>query len=279
MSDLVQPGSTVDGYRLEALLGRGAARSVWRARSKEGGTPVALKLLEALDLNKPAMRARFLREAEFLASVSQPSVVKIQHAATVGARPYLVMEMLSGVSLREQLAVGALSRGELMKFGDELLDALASIHEAGIVHRDLTPSNLMCTPQRLVVVDFGLARLVGDAILSRSRGIVATLAYSPPERIQGHAHTRAGDVYQAGLVLFEMATGRVPFPEGAPSALATAHMLTPPPLACSLRKDLPELLDRVLDRALRKNPADRYRGIRLMQRDWRFLWKRSRGSR
>ena len=264
-------GDTVGGWKLARKLGRGGTGTVYEASHESRPGRFAVKVLALDDRAVPEGRGMFERERHLLAAVAHPNVVRLVDSGTVDTSSYLVMELVEGETLRARLARGRLTGRALARAGTELCSALAAIHAAGILHRDLTPSNLMLRDDALIVLDFGLARVVGDATVTASRGIRMSLAYAPPERYQGEPQTIASDVYQAGLVLFEMATGRRVFPDEDPSRLATAHLLERVPSARALVPDLPPLIERLFDRALRKKPGERYADARALLEDWSFL--------
>lgn len=266
MSGRVVIGDTLAGYRLVRKLGRGATGTVFEAEHPRLPRTVAVKVLALDDAG-----GMFARESRLLATVRHENVVQLLDAGTENGASFLVMELIQGETLKNLLARGRPPRAIAARVGSELLAALGAIHASGVLHRDLTPSNLMMRDGSLVVLDFGLARLVGDATLTKSRGVRLSLAYAPPERFNGQAMTVASDLYQAGLVLFELATGRHPFPEEDPSRLATAHLMRAPPSAKALAPDLPSLIDRLVDKALRKDPRERYGCAEAMRADWDFL--------
>lgn len=269
MSPRLTAGDVLGEWRLVRKIGRGATGTVFEATGPRLAQAVAVKVL-ALDVGTGDASA-FEREAKVLASVKHPHVVALLDAGTAAGAHYLVMELLTGETLAGRLARGRPARNEAARIGHELAGALGAIHKAGVLHRDLTPANLMLRGESLVVLDFGLARLVGDSTITRSRGVRLSLAYAPPERFSGAPTTPASDLYQAGLVLFELATGRHPFAGMDPSQLATAHLMRPPPKARELAADLPPLIDRFFDRALRKDPRERYSSAEAMAEDWKFL--------
>ncbi|MBI4862248.1 MAG: serine/threonine protein kinase [Candidatus Riflebacteria bacterium] len=264
-------GDRVGGYRLERKLGSGGTGTVFVARRSATSRPVALKILHGLQGEPREPGRQFANQRRLLESVDHPNVVRVLGGGVDGPVPFLVMELVVGPTLRRRLQRGPLVGSALSTAGEQLLSALSSIHDAGIVHRDLTPSNLILQEGRLVVLDFGLARLVGDETVTRSRGILMTVAYAAPERFRGLALTALSDIYQAGLVLFEMATGSPPFTGRDPSSLATAHLTRPPPAARALDPGLPPLIDRVLDKALRKVPEERYADAASFRDDWLFV--------
>lgn len=262
-------GERLGGWLLTRKLGKGGTGTVYEAAHADRPGRHAIKVL-ALDDSGEGQRL-FERERHLLAAVQHPHVVRLVDSGIEGRSSYLVMELIEGETLRARLERGRLPATLLARAGAELLTALSAIHKAGILHRDLTPSNLMLRDEHVYLLDFGLARVVGDATITASRGIRLSLAYAPPERFQGKPQEVASDLYQAGLVLFEMATGRRAFALDDPSKLATAHLMKPPPSALALQPALPPLLDRLFERALRKSPEDRYQSAEAMAEDWTYL--------
>jgi len=270
MSRVIE-GDTVGGYRLVKRLGRGGTGTVYAAARGAGPPRFAVKVLALDDATRDGP-ALFERERHLLAEIAHENVVRLLDSGRDAGASYLVMELLEGETLRARLARGRLEGPELARAGRELLAALTAIHARGILHRDLTPANLMLVAGRLVVLDFGLARLVGDATITASRGIRLSLAYAPPERFRGEPQSVASDIYQTGLVLFEMATGRPAVAADDPSRLATAHLMKTAPSARAQVPSLPPLFDHLIARCLRKAPEERYASAPAVLEDWAFLF-------
>jgi len=266
-------GDLLGDYRLEKLLGRGATGIVYLATQGATGQKVAVKVLHFDEKVCSGAATRFERERALLSEIHHPNVVRILDWAIEGGCSFIVMELLTGPTLRERLTRGPIAGPDLVRFGSQLLGALGAIHKAGILHRDLTPSNLILEGDRLVVLDFGLAKLVGEQTISQFRSLQLSLAYAPPERYQGLKQTAASDIYQAGVVLFEASVGRHPFPETDASKLVTSHLFRTPPRATSLNAALPPFIDEFLAKALKKNPLERYRDAASMEDDWSFLFR------
>lgn len=264
-------GDVLGRWRLGRPIGRGGSGVVFEARPETGGEPVAVKVLHPLGAETAGDRKRFAAECRLLARIAHPNVVRVLETGEAGGRLYLVSELLGGGTLARLLTAGALPAPRLKRTGEELLSALAALHGAGILHRDLTPFNVLFRGEEAVLVDFGLAQLVGEETLSRARGVRTTVAYAPPERLRGEACGPAADVYQAGLVLFEMATGRRCFDGETLRELVSAQLDAEPSPATRWAPALPPLVDRVLARALRKNPLERYAGVAEMLDDWVFV--------
>lgn len=269
--------TVLGGYFLERFLGEGGAGSVFVARAVDPvrtADPVALKVLHRDCGAGPGAVRRFRREAGLMQNIAHPNVVRILSLGEEAQHQFFVTELQEGPTLRERLGTGPLAGPELTGAGQELLAALGAIHGVGIVHRDLTPSNLMFHRGSLRVLDFGLAQMVGETTLTRSRGIRMTRAYAPPERLRGQRPSSLSDIYQAGLVLFEMATGRRPFDDGDPSVVAMAHLSGRSLAASALNLSLPPLLDHVLARALKPDPKQRYRSVAALASDFTFVMQK-----
>lgn len=255
-------------YRVIELLGEGGMGRVLLAEDDGLRRRVALKMLKRED---ESSQRRFLREARAAARVSHPNLCPIFEVGEAGGRPFLAMELLSGETLSSRLRRGPLTPPEVLDLAEDLLSALAALHDAGVVHRDVKPSNFFLTPHGGKLVDFGLAReLPGD--VARSIGtttdltspglIIGTPGYMAPEQILGQGLDARADLFAAGIVLYEALTGGRPFPGDTPvAALSAALYEAPPPLVGS-----PALLafDAPIRRALAKKPGDRYASAREM---------------
>jgi eukaryotic-like serine/threonine-protein kinase len=244
-------------YRLDEQIGHGGMAEVWRATDLRSGTTVALKRLHpGLAIDRPA-RTRFRREVAAARAVRHAAAVRILDAGVDGEVPWLVMEHVPGGSLADRLREGALPLAEATAIGADVASALAALHAAGLVHRDVTPSNILLPPgggARLG--DFGIARpwdIPGADDATLTGDLVGTLRFVAPEVLAGEAAAPAGDVWALGAVLYEAVTGRRPFDASSPAALL-ASQRTPPPLA-GIDPALAPLLGRMLDPDPTRRPA------------------------
>jgi serine/threonine-protein kinase len=232
-------GRTLDGrYSIESQLGVGGVGAVYRATQVMLGRSVAVKLL--LDGLDPSFRARFEREAKALAGLRHPNIVAINDYGVDHDTPYLVMELLEGETLAQRLQRGPLEPEHVLELTQQLLRALAFVHEQGLVHRDLKPGNLFLEQlpdgdERLKLLDFGLAKFMGspqsspdEPTVTRAGHVVGTPAYMAPEQIAGDGADARTDTYSVGVLLFQMLTGRVPF-VGEPVEQLKAHLVTVAP--------------------------------------------------
>jgi len=243
-------------YELHVLLGEGAFGRVYRGLDRRLGRVVAVKVIKPWWAEDSAWVERFQREAQLLARVNDPGVVQIFDIGHAAEGPYYVAELVEGESLAERLLGGPLSVAEACAVAGQLCRALASAHAQGIVHCDVKPANVLMTAGGKVKVgDFGVARLAEGTSQAPSATVAGTPRYMSPEQARGRPTTPATDVYSAGVVLYEMLAGEPPFVRGSAVELGLRHLQDKPP---TLPLRVPPALREVVDRALAKDPADRY---------------------
>lgn len=251
-----------DRYELGRPIGTGGMAHVVEARDRLLERKVAVKRLAAFIADDPEVRRRFLREGRTAARFSHPSAVEIYDSGEDDEQPWIVMELVEGEDLAQRLdRTGALPEPDALAIADEVLAALAAAHATGIVHRDVKPDNVLLPGDGGVkLTDFGIARTVQETTgtLTATGTILGTAKYLSPEQVTGETATPASDVYAMGVVLFEMLAGVPPFDGDSPITVALAHSRRQVPDIRQVRDDLsPAVLD-VLDRALAKDPADRF---------------------
>ena len=233
---------------------------IFRAEDEVLGRTVAIKLLAERYARDASIRARFKREALAAARLSgEPSTVTIFDVGEWQERPFIVMEHLSGGSLDERLQrTGPPTPGEALLWLEQAAAALDAAHRHGVVHRDVKPGNLLLDREgALRVADFGIASAPGMESLTMTGTVMGTAGYLSPEQAQGERASPASDRYALGVVAFELLTGRRPFESDSPTAEATAHVQAPVPSVSAL-SDLPSELDPVFERALAKDPTQRF---------------------
>ena len=259
MNTELAPGTRFAGYRIEALIGRGAMAEVYRARD-DAGHAVALKLLDAASAQDERFRRRFLRESELAASLHDPHIVPTLAAGDDEGRLYLAMELIAGSDLRGLLREeGRLDPERTVALLEQVAAALDAAHAAGLVHRDVKPGNILVDGDRAYVCDFGLARHVAAmSSLTGDRGFVGTIDYVSPEQIEGTAVDARTDVYSLGCVLYECLVGMRPYDRDSELSVVFAHLNEPPPKPTDVRPELPAAFDDVVATALAKQPDDRY---------------------
>ncbi len=242
-------------YRLDEVLGRGGMSEVWRAEDLELGRDVAIKLLAP-----DADTARFEREARAVASLAHPNITQLYDYGESDGRPYIVLEYVPGGTLEERLADGKpLPDDVAFGIAAGIAAGLAHAHARGVVHRDLKPANVLFDEEgRPKLADFGIARMAaGEGTLTEAGTVLGTAAYISPEQAGGDTATPASDVYSAGVILYRMLTGRLPFEAANPMELVMLHRDAPPPPISGLRDDAPPLLESTAMASLAKNPAER----------------------
>jgi eukaryotic-like serine/threonine-protein kinase len=256
----MREGEVVDGrFEIERYAGSGGMGHVFRARDQETGEAVALKVLQSAGT---LGTSRFVREAQALAAVRVPGVVRyVAHGTARDGQLYLAMEWLEGETLADRLAREALSAAESVRLGARVATTLGRVHRLGIVHRDLKPGNLLLPGGRLdevMVIDFGIARIPGvEQQLTMAGAIVGTPGYMAPEQARGQREIDARtDVFALGCVLYECLTGQPAF-QGAGLALLARVILDEPPRIREIRAELPEHLDDLVGRMLAKSAVDR----------------------
>ncbi|MBC2875052.1 MULTISPECIES: serine/threonine-protein kinase [Streptomyces] len=247
-------------YRLGELLGRGGMGEVWRGQDEVLGRQVAVKLLLGDDGDDSAAQ-RFRLEAQTAARLNHPQVVSVYDFGSWDGRFYLVMELVNGPSLAQQLAArGPLSPAGVADVAAQAAAGLAAAHQQGVVHRDVKPGNLMLDRSGTVKIgDFGIARFVDEtsAGLTRAGQIVGTSTYLAPERALGRVAGPASDVYALGCVLYHLLVGQPPFWAESPTALLYLHVDTPPTPPREHRPEVSQALDGYLLRMLAKEPEER----------------------
>jgi serine/threonine-protein kinase len=255
----------VSSYRLEGEIARGGMGVVYRAVHTVFDEVVAIKaIFPELTLN-PELRERFLNEAKIQRRLQHPNIVQIREFLTHDGKFYIVMEFIEGQTLAHYLSrLGRpMQADEAVAIFHQALGGLGFAHQQGVIHRDIKPSNIMLTRDGVAkLTDFGIARALGSAKLTRTGTAVGTPPYMSPEQIQGAKLDARADIYSMGITLYEMVTGRVPFerPQDADSdfAVLAAHINQPPPPPSRWAPGLPPFLETAILKALEKRPEKRF---------------------
>jgi serine/threonine-protein kinase len=257
-------------YELLGVLGRGGMGRVYRAHDRDLDELVAIKTLLG-DVAKDAAGAvgavdkeRLLREAQICRKVTHPNVVRVFDVGRYEGGIFITMELLEGEPLDALMArEGQLPLVRVKGILEEIGAGLEEAHAIGVVHRDLKPGNIMLTPARLKILDFGIARMIGvESRLTRSGFALGSALYISPEQLQGAEPDGRADLYSLGVLTYAMIAGREPFDGATAGAIAMQHLQQPPPDLGSARPGLPAGWASLVHRLLAKQPADRYATVR-----------------
>jgi eukaryotic-like serine/threonine-protein kinase len=272
---MTQPRLLGGRYELDGVVGRGGMAEVYRARDIRLDRIVAIKTLRADLARDQIFQARFRREAQSAASLNHPSIVAVydtgEDMATGVPVPYIVMEFVDGRTVRDLLQDGhRLLPERSLEIIDGVLRALDYSHQAGIVHRDIKPGNVMVTRNGDVkVMDFGIARAMSDAqaTMTQTAQVIGTAQYLSPEQARGERVDSRSDLYSTGCLLYELLTGRPPFTGDSPVAIAYQHVRENPVPPSRVDPDVPAWADAIVLKAMAKSPADRYQTAADMRAD------------
>ncbi|MBL8112028.1 MAG: protein kinase [Acidobacteria bacterium] len=278
----LEKGRRLGPYEIQELLGAGGMGEVYRALDTRLSRTVALKTLKAEKAGDEGLRKRFLREAQVASKLAHPNIGTLFDVGEEDGLVYFVMEHLEGETLDARLARGAMPLKEALTLGIQIADGLAAAHAQGVTHRDLKPGNVMLTPQGARILDFGLAKIAQDPArianasrdtrsLTASGLIVGTLEYMAPEQLEGLDADPRSDVFAFGCVLYEMVSGKKPFPGASMASLIGAVLHVEPPPVSAQREGLPPLLDRAVARCLAKSPGDRWQSVKDLADELRWL--------
>jgi eukaryotic-like serine/threonine-protein kinase len=256
---MINPGTILgQRYRLEDRIASGGMGDVWRGVDDVLGRTVAVKLLLPSLLEEPGFTERFRGEARTMATISHPGVVDVyDYGSDSATGAYLVMEYIHGEALSRTLGrVGRLTAGRTMALLAQAAEALHAAHQAGVVHRDVKPGNLLVRPDgTLVLTDFGIARAAGAAQLTADGSVLGTASYISPEQAMGERATPLSDIYALGVVAYQCLSGYRPFDGENPLEIAMRHVREPSP---PMPPDVPPAARAVVERAMNKRPTDRY---------------------
>jgi serine/threonine protein kinase len=259
-------------YTILERIGGGGMADVYRAHDKLLDRSVAVKVLRSQFTDDEEFVTRFRREAQAAARLSHPNIVNIYDVGRDGDTYYIVMEYISGETLKERIVrEGPLPVETAARVALEIAEALEHAHQNNIIHCDIKPHNILMTRTgRVKVTDFGIARAVTSATMTQTGTIIGSVHYFSPEQAKGSAVSAKSDIYSLGVVLYEMLTGVVPFTGETPISIALKHLQDEPPPLRELNPSLPPLLEALVLKAMAKNPEQRYTDIGAMIADLRM---------
>ncbi len=272
------PGLELGPYVIEAQLGAGGMGEVYRAKDRRLQRTVALKVLPERLAHTPGLRQRLKREAKAISSLNDPRICTLYDIGREGEVDYLVMEFLEGDTLARRLKRGPLPLSEVLELAIQIASGLAAAHAVGVVHRDLTPGNIMLTKSGAKLLDFGLAKPpVAPAMSSQAEPIttpgmvVGTAQYMSPEQIQGRQADARSDLFAFGAMLYEMLTGRKAFEGKSQIAVASAILEKEPTPVRNEQPLTPPALERVIRRCLAKDPENRWQNASDLASELRWI--------
>ena len=256
---MLENGTKVAGYEIEGILGHGGMGVVYEARQLALGRKVALKILAGTLGMDPSFKERFRNEGRIQAAIDHPHIVTVFEAGEWEDSLFIAMRLVRGPNLKEMIIARELEGARTLRILRPIAEALDAAHEAGLIHRDIKPQNILVgSRDRAYLADFGLTKGIDDAGLTQTGQFVGTIDYISPEQIRGETTTSACDIYALAAVLYECLTGAVPYPKPSDAAVMYAHLSEPPPLVTEQRPELPPNLDEVICKAMDKDPGARH---------------------
>jgi formylglycine-generating enzyme required for sulfatase activity/dienelactone hydrolase/predicted Ser/Thr protein kinase len=276
-------GTRLGRYEIRSALGAGGMGQVYLAEDTELGRRVALKVLPSDMMADDVARKRLLREARAAATLDHPHICSVYEVGEADGRRFIAMQFVDGGTLDDRVKRASLPADEAIAIAADVADALADAHAHGVIHRDIKPSNVMLTARgQAVVVDFGLAKAgfgsegarddaATASVLSTPGAVLGTVPYMSPEQVRGEPLDGRSDIFSLGVVLYELLSGQRPFADKSAGAIASAILTREPPPLARFAPDLPAELERIVAKALRKDPDERYQTAKDLLIDLRAL--------
>jgi serine/threonine protein kinase len=265
-------GELLGKYRIVSRIGKGGMATVYRATQPGVERDVAIKVLPPQFLHDDSFLRRFEREAQAIARLQHPRILPIYDYGEHNGLPYIVMAYMPGGTLADKIrySSGGLSPDETVRLVDQIAEALDFAHSKGIIHRDFKPSNVLLDEgDNVYLADFGIAKVVGATAQLTGSAILGTPAYMAPEMADPGGVSHLIDIYALGVTVYQMLAGDLPYKATTPMGILLAHTSEPIPNIHDERPDLPEGVQRVIERAMAKDPAYRYQSAMALANDLR----------
>lgn len=252
-------GRTVSHYKVLEKIGQGGMGEVYLAEDTELNRKVAIKFLPLQYVSDRDFKTRFKREGQAAAALNHPNIITIHEVSEYEGRPYLAMEYVEGGSLKDLIGADRMSVAQVTNLAAQISEGLAKAHQTGIVHRDIKPQNILIDADgRPRICDFGLAKLRREVMLTQTGTTLGTIAYMSPEQARGEQVDHRADIWSLGVVIYEMLTGQRPFKGDHDQAVIYAILNNQAESITGIRPDAPDMLVRIVDKAMAKDPYERY---------------------
>lgn len=271
----LKEGSPIAGrYKIIEELGRGGMGIVYKAEDTKLKRAVALKFLPEELMRDPESKERFVREAQSAAALDHPNICTVHEIDEAEGKTFISMAFVAGQSLKQKIKSGPLSLEETLHIAIQMAEGLEEAHDKGIVHRDIKSANVMVTEKgQAKIMDFGLAKISGDTLVTRAGTTLGTVAYMSPEQAQGREVSTRSDIWSMGIVLYEMLSGQLPFKGEIETAVMYSIVHEDPRPLRDIQPDLPVTIQKVIERALAKKPESRYESAADMMEDLKRIQK------
>jgi len=265
-------GTRIGHYQIVEEIGSGGMGEVYLAEDTELGRKTALKFLRSDICRDESCRIRFRREAQVAAKLNHPNIVTIYEVSEYEGRPFLAMELVEGRDCHDVIKCGELGLDNIVDFAIQICEGLNEAHNSGIIHRDIKPSNIILDSKgRCRLLDFGLAAMLGSERQTPKGVAIGTVGYMSPEQVNGRQADHRSDIFSLGIVLYEMITGRQPFLKGTVQETFSAITQSVPEPLARYKADVPNGLQKIIDKALDKNPEMRYQHVGDMLTDFKRI--------
>jgi len=261
-------GKKIAHYRMLEKIGEGGMGVVYKAEDTKLKRTVALKFLPPELTRDAQAKARFVQEAQAAAALDHPNICAVYEIGEAEGSTYIAMPYIKGQSLKEKIAAGPLSVEEALTIAGQVAEGVKEAHERGIIHRDIKPANIMLTEKgQAKIMDFGLAKLEAGVDLTRTMAVIGTVAYMSPEQARGEEVDLRTDIWSFGATLYEMLTGQKPFGQKHDQALIYSILNDTTETVSRIRPEIPDYLDRVIQKALEKDISRRYQNMAELMKD------------